>query len=102
MTNDKTAEESYRKLVYFFENKIKVHFKDLDEIFYNGLIIDLNNDKKTMVLDERMKGMIPILLEFINPDSIRKFEVRGWISVLIVEKIVLGKGVWIVLKKHRI
>lgn len=77
MTNDKTAEESYRKLVYFFENKIKVHFKDLDEIFYNGLIIDLNNDKKTMVLDERMKGMIPILLEFINPDSIRKFEVRG-------------------------
>ena len=76
MTKDKIAEESYRKLVYFFENKIKVHFKDLDEIFYNGLIIDLNEYKKTIVLDERVKGMMPILLEFINPDSIRKFEVR--------------------------
>lgn len=76
MTKEKIAEESYRKLVYFFENKIKVHFKDFDEIFYNGLIIDLNEDKKIMVLDERMKGMMPILLEFINPDSIRKFEVK--------------------------
>lgn len=76
MTKEKIAEDSYRKLVYFFENKIKIHFKDFDDIFYNGLIIDLNEDKKTMVLEERMKGMMPILLECVNPDSIRQFEVR--------------------------
>jgi len=76
MTNDKIANDSYRKLLYFFENKIEVHFKDLDEIFYNGLIVDLNEKQQTLVLDERIKGMMPILLEFINSDSIRQFEVR--------------------------
>ncbi|KKN14987.1 hypothetical protein LCGC14_0990670 [marine sediment metagenome] len=77
MTKDKIANDTYRKLVYFFDNKIKVHFKDFDEIFYNGLIVDLNEEKKTLVLDERIKGMMPILLEFVNPDSIRKFNEVG-------------------------
>jgi hypothetical protein len=74
MTNDKNAHESYRKLLYFFENKIKVHFKDFDEIFYNGLLLDLNENKSTMVLAERVKGIMPFLLENIKPDSIRKME----------------------------
>lgn len=74
MTNDKLAHDSYRKLLWFFENKVEVHFKDLDEIFYNGYIIDLNKKKLTMVLSERVRGTIPILLEFINSDSIEKFK----------------------------
>jgi len=74
MTKDKIAGDAYRKLVYFFENKIKIHFKDFDKIFYNGLIIDLNEKKKTMVLMERIKGTIPILLEFVNPDSISEYK----------------------------
>lgn len=76
MTNE-TGQNVYRKLIYFFENKIKIHFKDLDNIFYNGLILDLNEEKLTMVLRERVRGEIPILLEFINPDSITKFNERG-------------------------
>ena len=68
------GQKVYRKLLYYFENKIHVHFKDLDDIFYNGLILDLNEDKLTMVLYERVRGSIPILLEFINPDSICKFK----------------------------
>jgi len=76
MTDDKIAHESYRKILYFFENKIKVHFKDFDEIFYNGLILDLNENKLTMVLKERVKGTMPFLLEKIKPDSIRKMEER--------------------------
>ena len=64
---------NYRKLLYFFENKIKIHFKDLDYIFYNGLILDLSEEKLTMVLRERVKGEIPILLENIKTDSISKF-----------------------------
>ena len=77
MTKDKIAGDSYRKLLYFFENKIAVHFKDLDEIFYNGLIIDLSEEKNTMVLHENIKGTIPILLEFINPESISQYKERG-------------------------
>ena len=77
MTKEKIAIENYRKLLYFFENKLNVHFKDFDDIFYNGLIIDLNEEKKTMVLDENLKGTIPILLEFINPNSISQYKERG-------------------------
>ena len=75
MTNEK-GKNIYRKLLYFFENKIKVHFKDLDEIFYNGLIIDLNETKQTLVLQERVRGIMPILLEFIKEDSIVEFKER--------------------------
>jgi len=74
MTKEKIAKDSFRNLIYFFENKIKIHFKDFDEIFYNGYIVDLNEDKLTMVFTEDVKGTMPILLECVNPDSIRKFE----------------------------
>ena len=77
MTKDKIAKDSYRKLLYFFENKIWVHFKDFDKIFYNGLIIDLNEDKMTMVIQERVRGEFPFLLECVNPDSIAKFNEGG-------------------------
>jgi len=76
MTKEKIAIESYRKLLYFFENKIAVHFKDFDEIFYNGLIVDLNEEKKIMILAENIKGTIPILLECVNPDSISQYKER--------------------------
>lgn len=74
---NETGQNNYRKLLYYFENKVLVHFKDLDNIFYNGLIIDLNEEKLTMVLSERIRGEIPILLEDINEDSIIKFEEKG-------------------------
>ena len=72
MTNE-IGQENYRKLVYFFKNKIKIHFKDSDGIFYNGVIIDLDEKKLTMVFSERIRGTLPILLECINPGSIREF-----------------------------
>lgn len=73
MTND-IGQMNYRKLLYFFENKIKIHFKDLDNIFFNGTILDLNENKLTMVFAERIKGTIPILLECIKSDSISEFK----------------------------
>jgi len=76
MTND-TGQKVYRKLLYYFKNYIVVHFKDLDNIFYNGLILDLNEEKLTMVLRERVRGEIPILLECINENSICKFNEVG-------------------------
>ncbi len=75
MTND-IGNINYRKLLYFFENKIKIHFKDLDNIFYNGLILDLSEKKLTLVLQERVRGNIPILLEQIKTDSIEEFRER--------------------------
>jgi len=71
---NEVGEMNYRKLIYFFENKIQIHFNDLDHIFYNGLIIDLSEDKLTMVLKERVKGTIPILLENIIPHSIKELK----------------------------
>jgi len=64
----------YRKLLYFYENKLKVHFKDFNEIFYNGEIIDISEEKLTLVLKERVMGTLPFLLEQINPDSIYEFK----------------------------
>ena len=75
MNND-IGQINYRKLLYYFENKILVHFKDLDNIFYNGLILDLNEDKLTLVLRERVRGEIPFLLENINSDSIMTFKTK--------------------------
>lgn len=76
MRND-LGERNYRILLYYFENRIKIHFKDLDDIFYNGLILDLNEKKLTLVLKERIKGEIPFLLENIKEDSISKFREVG-------------------------
>ena len=76
MRND-LGERNYRILLYYFENKIKVHFKDLDEVFYNGLILDLNENKLTLVFQERIKGELPFLLENIKENSISKFKELG-------------------------
>jgi len=76
MTNE-IGQTNFRRLNYFAENKIRIHFKDLDNIFYNGLIIDLNEDKLTLVLQERVRGTIPILLEGIQTDSIQEFKEIG-------------------------
>lgn len=76
MINEK-GQMIYRKLKYFFDNKIYVHFLDLDKIFYNGLIIDLDEKTLTMVIKERVRGCLPILLECINEDSIEEYKERG-------------------------
>ena len=76
MTNEKGV-INFRQLSYFHDNKIKVHFKDLDDIFYNGEIVDLNENKFTMILNEKVRGTIPILLECIKTDSIVKFKEIG-------------------------
>ena len=72
MTNDK-AKRTYRKLSYFYENKIPVHFKLETGEFRNGEILDLNDEKLTLILKEFVFGEIPLLLEDINSNSINKF-----------------------------
>lgn len=76
MTND-IGQKNYRKFLYFYEKKIKVHFKDVDGIFYNGLILDLSEKKLTMVIQERVRGTVPFLLECIKGNSIQEFREKG-------------------------
>lgn len=55
------------KLNYFYDNKIKVHLKlhknlpDGRRIFYNGILIEKNNDT-IWVLNEKVLGNITISL----------------------------------------
>lgn len=77
MTKEKIAKEGYRKFLYFLKENIKVHFKDFDDIFYNGIILSMDKNELTMILIEDYKGTMPILLECVNPDSIREFREKG-------------------------
>ena len=72
MTNE-VGDINYRKLSYFYENQIMVHFKDNEDIFYNGIILDLNRENHTLILNERVKGNISIILEDIKSGSICEF-----------------------------
>ena len=72
MTDDE-AKRTYRKLFYFYENKIPVHFKLETGEFRNGEILDLNQETLTLVLKEFVFGEIPLLLENIDSNSIFKF-----------------------------
>lgn len=72
------AMENYRKLVYFFENKISVHIKIIEnneEVWLNGNILDLSEEKLTMVLQELQRGGLPILLEDVT--KISKYKEKG-------------------------
>lgn len=67
----------YRKLLYFYEKGLAIHFTALDTgSFYNGTILDLNQEKLTLVLKEFKLGEIPFLLEEINDNSISVFTTK--------------------------
>ena len=72
MTNDKGL-RICKKLSYFFEEQIAIHFKLETGEFRNGYIIDLNSEKLTIVFKEFVLGTIPLLLEEIKENSIAEF-----------------------------
>lgn len=72
MTED-IRQKNYRQLLYFFEEQIAVHFKLTSGEWRNGYIIDLSEEKHTLVLKEFIIGTIPILLEEIKENSIKEF-----------------------------
>jgi len=71
--NNELGQQVYRKLIYFYENKIPVHFTLISNGWKNGLILDLNEEKLTLVLKENVEGELPFLLEDINLNSIKPF-----------------------------
>jgi len=65
----------YRKLLYYFENKISVHINSTFG-FRNGIIVDLSETKLTVVIDDK-KECSPMLLEDIYEDSIDEVREEG-------------------------
>jgi len=75
--NNETGKQVFRKLSYYFENKIMVHFCLIRGGWKNGEILDLNEKKLCMVLKERVEGDLPFILEDIDVNSIRPFRRLG-------------------------
>ena len=71
------GKQAFRKLVYFQENKIPIHFSLISGGWKNGKIINLNEDKLTLVLNEFVEGELHFLLENIEINSIVKFKEKG-------------------------
>jgi len=58
---------------FLFENTIPAHIDTLDNIFYNGLIIEI---KETfIVVEDRINGKLPIAISEIK--TIEKFREVG-------------------------
>ena len=75
--NNELGKQVYRKVLYFYENKIFVHFSLISGGWKNGKIINLNEDKLTLVLNEFVEGELHFLLENIEINSIVKFKEKG-------------------------
>jgi hypothetical protein len=70
---NESGKQVYRKLLYFFTNKISVHFTLIKGGWKNGEIIDLSEEKLTLVLKEFVEGSIPFLCEEIELGSIKEY-----------------------------
>lgn len=73
----------YKKLLYYFENKIPIYFKlnnvfnqNGEPLFRVGLILDLSEDKSTLVIKENVLGELPFLFEEIDYYSINPARAR--------------------------
>lgn len=75
--NNELGQQVYRKLFYFLDNKIAVHFCLFSGGWKNGTIKDLNEEKLTLVLDEFVEGQLPFLLENIILNSIKPYKEKG-------------------------
>jgi len=71
--NNELGQQVHRKISYFFENKIAVHFSLSSGGWKNGIILSLNEEKLTLVLNEFVEGELPFLLENIILNSIKPY-----------------------------
>lgn len=63
----------YRKLLYFYENKIPIHFSLITGGWCNGHIKELNESSYSIVLTEFVRGELVFVCEEIKLESIAKF-----------------------------
>jgi hypothetical protein len=71
----KMNERIYKKLSYFYEKKVPIHFcLSKGYGWKNGNIKKLNESDYTMILDEIKEGELHFLLEEINLNSIQAYK----------------------------
>jgi hypothetical protein len=67
-------ERIYRKLFYFYDKKIPVHFCLINGPGWkNGIIKELNQKEFTLILEELREGELHFLLEEISINSIQTY-----------------------------
>jgi hypothetical protein len=65
MINENNANDVMRKLKYFLDNNIPVHFSEEDGTFYNGSLKDLVIEDNLVCIIDRKDGMNIILADKI-------------------------------------
>lgn len=80
---NETGDKVYRKLLYYLENQCLVHFRLAAGGYKNGKVVDLNQNKLTLVLQEYSLELnnlvdkyIPFLCEEIEASSISPFRFK--------------------------
>lgn len=66
MNNDKDNDTILKKLEIYFLRQSLLHIDCFDGRFYNGVLIEVNDVKEFVILNDRKLGEIPILLEEIK------------------------------------
>lgn len=65
----------YRKLLYFYERKIPVHFCLINGPGWkNGIITELDKEEYTLIMEELHEGELNFLLEEISMNSIQPYK----------------------------
>jgi len=65
------------KIRVYFETKIKVHIDCNNGRYYNGEILEFNEEKSFIILNDRVLGNMPIM--FGDIQNIEKYkEVSQW------------------------
>jgi hypothetical protein len=77
----------YRKLLYFYERQIPVHFCLINGPGWkNGIIKELKKDEYTLIIDELHEGELNFLLEEISMNSIQPYRKPEELAKLREEK----------------
>lgn len=54
------------KIDFYFNKKLAVHIDCYSGRYYNGDIIEISSDKKFVLINDRVLGEIPIMMEEIQ------------------------------------
>ena len=74
-TSNEIGKKVFRKLSWFYKQKLPIHFCLLNQFGWkNGEILDLDEAKLTLVLKEFKEGELPFLCEEINISTIKQFK----------------------------
>ena len=77
VVNNELGARVYRKLLYYFENKIPIHFSLIDNGWKNGTIVELKKGDWILILDELKEGRLSFLLEDIEINSISSYREKA-------------------------